>query len=79
MEKSCFKQNYCHACHTRFAVFFPLPSRCVSSLLGKLIFPDSNRGTAELGFRGNYIGVAMAHTEVWKESRPRKMRIFLFY
>ena len=28
-----FKQSYCHACHTRFAVFFPLPSCCVSSLL----------------------------------------------
>ena len=25
--------DYCHACHTRFAVFFPLPSCCVSSLL----------------------------------------------
>ena len=30
-----FKQNYCHACHTKFAVFFPLPSCCVSSLLKK--------------------------------------------
>ena len=28
-----FKQNYCHACHTRFAVVFPLPSCCVSSLM----------------------------------------------
>ena len=28
-----FKQNYCHDCHTRFAVFFSLPSCCVSSLL----------------------------------------------
>ena len=28
-----FKQNYCHACHTRFAVDFPLPSFCVSSLI----------------------------------------------
>ena len=27
------KQNYCHACHTRFAVVFPLPSCCVSSLM----------------------------------------------
>ena len=34
--KTFFKQNYCHACHTRFAVFFPLPSRCVSSLIGSL-------------------------------------------
>ena len=24
-----FKQNYCHVCHTRFTVFFPLPSCCV--------------------------------------------------
>ena len=24
--ESFFKQNYCHACHTGFAVFFPLPS-----------------------------------------------------
>ena len=30
-----FQQNYCHACHTRFAVFFHLPSRCISSLLKK--------------------------------------------
>ena len=28
-----FKQNYCHPCHTRFAVFLPLPSCCISSLI----------------------------------------------
>ena len=33
LAKSYFKQNYCHLCHTRFAVFFPLPSCCVSSLM----------------------------------------------
>ena len=33
LAKSHLKQNYCHACHTRFAVFFPLPSCCASSLL----------------------------------------------
>ena len=33
LAKSYFKQNYCHACHTRLAVFFPLPSCCVSSLM----------------------------------------------
>ena len=33
LAKRFFKQNYCHACHIRFAVFFPLPSCCVSSLL----------------------------------------------
>ena len=32
LAKSYFKQNCCHGCHTRFAVFFPLPSCCVSSL-----------------------------------------------
>ena len=32
LAKNCFKQNYCHACRTRFAVFFPLPSCCVSVL-----------------------------------------------
>jgi len=26
--KKFFKQSYCHTCHTRFAVFFPLPSCC---------------------------------------------------
>ena len=30
LGKSCFKQNYCSAYHTRFAVFFLLPSCCVS-------------------------------------------------
>ena len=33
LAKSYFKQNYRQTCHTRFAVFFPLPSCCVSSLL----------------------------------------------
>ena len=33
LAKGYFKQNYCHACYTRFAVFFPPPSCCVSSLL----------------------------------------------
>ena len=32
-RKKFFKQDYCHACHTRFAVFFHLPSCCVSSLI----------------------------------------------
>ena len=35
LAKSYFKQNYCHVCHTRFAVFFPVPSCCVSSLVFK--------------------------------------------
>ena len=30
LAKSYLKQNYCHPCHTRFAVFFPLPSCYVS-------------------------------------------------
>ena len=39
LAKSYFKQNYCHACHTRFAVFFPLPSCCVSSLVTNVKWP----------------------------------------
>ena len=41
-----FKQNCCHACHTRFAVVFPFSSCCVSSLM-------SYRG----GSRGRVQGV----------------------
>ena len=32
MAEGFFKQNFCHACHTRFAVVFPLLSCCVSLL-----------------------------------------------
>ena len=43
LAKSYFKQNYCHACHKRFAVFFPLPSCCVSSLMANWNFQASRR------------------------------------
>ena len=44
LPKSYFFQNYCHAWHTRLAVFVPFPSCCVSSL------PSTNtRGLCELG------------------------------
>ena len=33
LAESFFKQNYCHACQTRFAVSFPPTSFCVSSLI----------------------------------------------
>ena len=33
LSESFFKQNYCHSYHTRFDVFFPLPSCCVSWLI----------------------------------------------
>ena len=33
LAESFFKQNYCHSYHTRFDVFFPLPSCCVISLI----------------------------------------------
>ena len=39
LAKSYFQQNYCIACHTRFAVFFPLPSCCVSSLIFTICAP----------------------------------------
>ena len=33
MVKSYFKQNHCHTCHTRFAVFFPLLFTVTASIL----------------------------------------------
>ena len=33
MAENVSKHNYCHACQTRFAVFFLLPSHCESSPL----------------------------------------------
>ena len=44
LAESFFNQNYCHACHTRFAVFFPLPSCCVSSLVSLLNRTAGRRG-----------------------------------
>ena len=32
LAESIFKQNYCRACHTRFAVVLPLSSCCANSL-----------------------------------------------
>ena len=55
MAKSYFKQN-CHACHTRFAVFFPLPFCCVSSLL----FSGTGNGDKSNSDSGNEIGT-VAH------------------
>ena len=34
-----FKRNCCHACHSMFAVFFPLPWLCVSSLFSLFSAP----------------------------------------
>ena len=53
LAKSCSKQNSCHACHTRFALFFPLPSCCVqlspisqwASLLDKVLSAVSDHFT----------------------------------
>ena len=36
-----FKQNHCHACHTRFAVVSPLSSCCISSLILRITLPYS--------------------------------------
>ena len=53
LVESFFKQNYCHAFETKFAVFFPLPSCCVCS--PKINHIDSRKqqnagsGTSRLG------------------------------
>ena len=42
LAKRFLKQNYCHARHTRFTVFFPLPPCCVNSLLFQQITTFAN-------------------------------------
>ena len=36
MREILFKQDYCHACDTRFAIFYPLPSCWLSSLFVRM-------------------------------------------
>ena len=36
MREILFKQDYCHTCDTRFAIFYPLPSYCSSSLFVRM-------------------------------------------
>ena len=43
LAKSYFKQNYCHVCHTRFAVLFPHPSCCVRSTVKAIFLPLHGR------------------------------------
>ena len=57
LAKSYFKQNYCHACHTMFAVFFPLPSCCVSSLVNWIAaYPRTARSMAIAVTREIFLG-----------------------
>ena len=51
LSKRYFKQNHCHSCHTRFAVFFPLPSCCVSSRIKRLRFTFTPNGKREFAPR----------------------------
>ena len=78
--KSYFKQNYCHACHTRFAVFYPLPSCCVFVTTMKQMgdhrafqvpFPNPQLQSIALSLLSN--GVIAAFTE----SIGTKRRTFL--
>ena len=46
-RKDISKQDYCHACHTRFAIFLPLPSCCVSSLLERFRITFTPNGERE--------------------------------
>ena len=55
-----FQTNYCHACHTRFAVFFPLTSCCVSSLFHNDDGDDSENVThVESQMQGNFQGIEL--------------------
>ena len=43
LAESYLEQNYCHACHRRFAVFFPLPSCFFRVKTTKASFPWSKK------------------------------------
>ena len=47
-ERWSFAENYCHACHTRFAMFSPFPSCCIhaSSLMTALFGFADFKGSA---------------------------------
>ena len=80
-----FKRNYCHSCHTRCAVVFPLPSCCISSLFLSAIMEQSwetitasrRRGRWERreGNRRNASTRARASLALYlKINRKRKMK-----
>ena len=60
-----FKQNYFHACHTRFAVVFPLPSCCVSSL--GTLSRDDDDGSENVGKEMNLRSFKLI-TSIWTRS-----------
>ena len=49
-----FKQNFCHACHTRFAVVFPLPSCWVSLLFLSAVTEQSGETLTASRRRGRW-------------------------
>ena len=63
--KSFLKQNYCHARHTRFNVFFPLPPCCVNSLLFRQMTTFANALTS-----GKY------HWQVWRVHFRSQLKYF---
>ena len=67
LAKSWFKQNYRHACHVRVAVFFSLPSCCVSSLIA-----TTPRGHAITEPRGGEKGLGYRK---WSGKIPRKLSV----
>ena len=58
-RKDISKQNYCHACHTRFAIFLPLPSCCVSSLLSRARPAVSMSSDAKIFNWNDFLSVCM--------------------
>ena len=78
LAKSWFKQNYRHACHVRVAVFFCLPSCCVSSLIATTprgnAITEPRGGEKGLGYRkwsGKYSQKTFSFTfRSWKVPSP---------
>ena len=65
LTESFCKQNYCHACHSRFAVLFPLPSCCViiSSLIVNFLIFDSSWETSASRERNSTVSLLIFDLE----------------
>ena len=85
LGKSCFKQNYCSAYHTRFAVFFPLPSCCVSLVSFLNVSQPGFLGSVVYKFHSSWLRLCflgrIKKTELWSHishpmdsSLPKKNR-----
>ena len=72
LGKSCFKQNYCSAYHTRFAVFFLLPSCCVSLVSFLNVSQPGCLGSVVYKFHSSWLILWILHYKKKNPEDPKK-------